>query len=111
MKIRSVKIPSIKISVRTMRGVATGVVGAGAVSAAMLFGGSPTAEAAPVTAPATNFAAAGPSPAIVSAGWGHGGGGRGGWGHGGWGHGGWGHYRGWHGWHGWVNGVWRNGRW
>jgi hypothetical protein len=103
------------ISMRSIRGAAAGAMGAGALTGVMLFGAIPEADAAPVPAPATNFAVsgfqAGPqtgpggmseipqSPAFSPTRWGHGGGGgfghggfgRGGWGHGGWGRGGWGH--------------------
>jgi hypothetical protein len=102
------------LSLRTIRGAAAGSVGAAAVAGAMLFGGTPAANAAPAPSPSTSFATVGPhGPAGISAGpaipsWGgHGGGGHGGWGHGGWGrgggHGGWGH-GGWG--HGWNHGGW-----
>jgi hypothetical protein len=101
------------ISLRSVRGAAAGALGAGALAGAMLFGGTPVAEAAPAPAPATSFTMAWPNgtpggPAVIPTrggfgggghggwggghgGWGHGGGGRGGWDHGGWGRGGWGH--------------------
>ncbi|MEB4208961.1 hypothetical protein [Mycobacterium sp. 94-17] len=90
------------ISSRSLRGAAAGVIGAGAVTGALLFGGAPVAQAAPGPAAGTSFAVAGPHggpgmfpdrPGWGHGGWGHGGWGRGGLGHGGWGHGGWG--RGW----------------
>jgi hypothetical protein len=85
------------ISLRSVRNVAAGAVGAGALAGAMLFGGAPVAEAAPPPAAGTSIAMAGPHggapgvPLRGGHGWG-GGGGRGGdWGHGGdWGRGGWG---------------------
>jgi hypothetical protein len=97
------------MSMHSIRGVAVGAVGAGVLTGAMLFGGAPTAQAAPEPAPASSFAIAGPhgpsdiaaGPAIVPTRWGHGGWGHGGWGHGGWGRGGFGRggYGGWaHGW-------------
>lgn len=108
----------MKFSTRTMHRAVTGAVGAGALSAALMFGSIPAAGATPAPAPATTFAAGGPGPAIVPAGWGHGGWGHGGWDHGGWGPGGWGpggwgNYPGWHGWRGWVHGgsIWRQGGW
>jgi hypothetical protein len=113
-------------SLRSIRGAAAGVVGAGAVAGAMLFGGIPAAQAAPAPAPATTFDIGGPhggaplGPGILperpGGGHGWGGGGHGGWGHGGWGHGGgwgrgWDHGgwgRGWdHGGWGWGNRFWR----
>jgi hypothetical protein len=87
------------ISLRSVRNVAAGAVGAGALAGAMLFGGVPVAQAAPPPAAGTSIAMAGPHggapgvPLRGGHGWG-GGGGRGGdWGHGGdWGRGGdWGH--------------------
>src|ERR1700742_4537190 len=108
------------ISSRSLRGAAAGVLGAGAVTGALLFGGAPVAQAAPVPGPGSSFAEVGPhgGPGLIperpcfggghgfGRGWGgHGGWGRGGgWGHGGWGHGGWG--RGWGGHGGWCNGFW-----
>ncbi|WAJ45725.1 hypothetical protein OK015_04245 [Mycobacterium sp. Aquia_216] len=109
-------------SLRSIRGVAAGAIGAGAVAGAMLFGGIPAAQAAPAPAPATSFETVGPhggaplSPGVLPErpgghGWGHGGWGHGGFGHG-WGHSGWGHGgfgRGWGhgGWgHGWGH-FWR----
>ena len=113
----------MKVSLRTIRGAAAGTVGAAAVAGAMLFGGTPAAQAAPAPTPSTSFAEFGPhGPGDIPAwGGGHGfGGGHGGWGHGGWGHGGgfgrgwgggWGHGggfgRGWGG--GWGHGGWGNG--
>ena len=104
------------ISTRTIRGAVAGTVGAAAVAGAMLFGGTPAANAAPAPTPGTSFAEFGPhGPGIAPTwggrgfggghgGFGHGGFGRGGWGNGGWGHGGggwgrggWGH-RGWFPW-------------
>jgi hypothetical protein len=89
-------------SLRSVRKAVAGAVGAGALTGAMLFGGTPAAQAAPAPAPATSFAAFGPhgGPGIPERpggghGFGHGGHGfsgqRGGWGHGGRGHGGWDH--------------------
>ena len=43
------------ISLRSVRNVAAGAVGAGALAGAMLYG-SPAAQAAPAPAPATSFA-------------------------------------------------------
>jgi len=98
------------ISLRSARNAAAGAVGAGALAGAMLFGGTPAAQAAPAPAPTTGFAVAGPhGPDIIpdrggwggggrGGDWGRGGGGRGGWGGGhggGWGHGGWGRGGGW----------------
>ena len=83
------------ISLRSVRNVAAGAVGAGALAGAMLFGGAPVAQAAPPPAAGTSIAMAGPhgAPGVPlrggHGGWGHGG--DGGWGHGGdWGRGGWG---------------------
>jgi hypothetical protein len=98
------------LSLRTIRGAAVGTVGTAAMAGAILFGGTPAANAAPAPAPSTSFAEFGPhGPADIPSwgghgfggghggGWGHGGFGRGGggWGHGGWGHGGWGRGGGW----------------
>jgi hypothetical protein len=108
------------ISLRSMRQLAAGAIGTGAMAGAMLFGSMPTAAAAP-PAPAATFDVAGPhggaplSPGVLPErpgghGWGPGGG-HGGWGHGGgwnrgWGHGGgWGHGWGHPGW-GWGHGGW-----
>jgi len=82
------------ISPRSARKAAAGAMGAGALTAALLFGAAPVAQAAPSTP-----VISGPAHVIPDGpggghggGWGHGGGG---WGHGGggWGHGGggWGH--------------------
>ena len=91
------------ISLRSIRNAAAGAMGAGALAGAMVYSGTPAADAAPVPNPATSVAVVGPHGSDVPArgGWGgggHGGGGHGGWGghgggwgHGGWGHGGWGH--------------------
>jgi hypothetical protein len=103
------------ISLRSVRGAAAGALGAGALTGAMLFGGTPMAEAAPAPAAATSFAMAAPDgtpggPAVIptrgGGGGGHGGwgGGHGGWGHGGGDHGGWGHG-------GWDRGGWGRGGW
>ncbi len=81
------------ISLRSARNAAAGAVGAGALAGAMLFGGTPAAQAAPAPAPSTGFASAGPHgpDAIIPDRGGWGGGGRGGgWGRGGGGRGGWG---------------------
>jgi len=112
-------------SLLSARTAASSAVGAGVLTAVMLFGGAPIAQAAPPPAPAASFAIAGPHGADGvptrggpggggghAGGWGHGGGGghAGGWGHGGggghggWGHGGWG--RG-----GWGHGGWDRGGW
>ncbi|CAM3103109.1 hypothetical protein H7J50_14600 [Mycobacterium intermedium] len=101
------------LSPRSIRRAATVALGSGALSAAMLFGAVPSAQAAPPS-PVAGVAMAGPhggagipeSPAhVVPAGhgWGHGHGwgGHGGWHRGGFGHGwghGWGHRRWWHWW-------------
>lgn len=87
------------ISSASLRGAAVGVVGAGAVAGALLFGGAPVASAAPGPSHSTSFASAGPQsgPGLIperpgGRGWGgHDGRGHGNWGHGGWGHGGWVH--------------------
>ncbi len=77
------------ISMRTIRGAAAGTVGAAAVAGAMLFGGTPAANAAPAPTPGTSFAEFGPhGPGIAPTWGGHGfGGGHGGFGggHGGFG--------------------------
>lgn len=86
------------ISSPSLRGAAAGVLGAGAVAGALLFGSAPVAQAAPGPSPSTSFASAGPhsGPGFIpdrpgGHGWGgHDGRGHGNWGHGGWGHGGWG---------------------
>lgn len=96
-------------SLRTLRGAAAGVVGTGALTGALLFGGAPVAQAAPLPTPGTGFAAAGPlaGPGMIpdrpGFGGGHGFGGHGhgfgghrmghGMRHGGWGRG-WGHHGG-----------------
>jgi hypothetical protein len=110
--LRSRKELLMTISMRTIRGAAAGTVGAAAVAGAMLFGGTPAANAAPAPTPGTSFAEFGPhgpgGPGIAPTwggrgfggghgGFGHGGFGRGGWGHGGFGRGGFGH-GGWGGW-------------
>jgi hypothetical protein len=89
-------------SLRKVRAAAVGVLGAGALSGALLLGAAPVAQAAPEPTPATHFATFGPGgardiPDRPGGGWGPGGGhGHGGWGGhgGGWGgrggHGGWG---------------------
>src|SRR5271167_4039154 len=104
------------ISMRMIRGAAAGTVGAAAVAGAMLFGGTPAANAAPAPTPGTSFAEFGPhGPGIAPTwgghgfggghgGFGHGGFGRGGFGHGGWGHGGFGRGGG-----GWGHGGWGRG--
>ena len=115
------------ISMRTIRGAAAGTVGAAAVAGAMLFGGTPAANAAPAPTPGTSFAEFGPHGPGIAPTWGghgfggghggfgggHGGFGRGGWGHGGfgrggggWGHGGWGRGGFGHGWGGWGHRGW-----
>jgi hypothetical protein len=114
------------ISLRSIRGAAVGTVGAAAVAGAMLFGGTPAAQAAPAPTPGTSFATVGPHgpaggdilPARPGGGHGWGGGGHGwggGPGRGGWGHGGgWGRGGGWgHGWDrgGWGHGGWGHGGW
>jgi hypothetical protein len=108
-------------SLHSVRKAAVGAVGAGMVTGAMLFGGTPIAQAAPPPAPGTSFEMAGPhgAPSVpLRGGGGHGGGGHGGGGHGGaWGgRGGWGGPGGWGGrgggWSGrgghpgWGNGGW-----
>jgi hypothetical protein len=71
------------ISLRSVRKAAAGAIGAGALTGAMLFSGSPAAQAAPLPAPGTTFAMHGGA----GGGWGGGGhaggvsGGRGGGGH------------------------------
>lgn len=83
---------------RSLCGAAAGVIGAGAVAGALLFGGAPTAAAAPAPAATTSFASAGPhsGPGFIpdrpgGRGWGgHDGRGNGNWGPGNWGHGNWG---------------------
>jgi hypothetical protein len=90
------------ISRRSARKAAAGAMGTGALTAALLFGAAPVAQAAPPT-PVIN----GPAHVIPDRpGGGHGGGGHGGGGHGwgGGGHGGWGHGGG-----GWGHGGWGNG--
>ena len=115
-------------SLHSVRKAAVGAVGAGMVAGAMLFGGTPVAQAAPPPAPGTTFAMSGPhgAPDLPlrpgGGGGGHGGGGHGGgWGGhgGGWGGhggGGWGgHGGGWggHGGGGWGGrgGDWGHGGW
>ncbi|MDT5050098.1 MAG: hypothetical protein QOG75_6002 [Mycobacterium sp.] len=99
-------------SLHSVRKAAVGAVGAGMVTGAMLFGGTPIAQAAPPPAPGTSFEMAGPhgAPSVpLRGGGGHGGGGHGGGGHGGGGHGGaWGGRGGWGGPGGWGG---RGGGW
>jgi hypothetical protein len=95
-------------SLHSIRKAAVGAVGAGMVTGAMLFAGTPIAQAAPPPAPGTSFEMSGPhgAPGVPL----RGGGGRGG----GWGGhgGGWGGHRGgWGGHPGWGNGGWGNGGW
>lgn len=91
------------ISSPSLRGAATGVLGAGALAAALVFGGAPVAQAAPAPSPSTSFTSAGPQsgPGFIpdrpggrgwdghdgrgngNGNWGHGNGNQGGWGHGG----------------------------
>lgn len=85
------------ISLCSLRGAAVGAVGASAVAAALLLGGSPAAQAAPAPGFDTSFTTAGPhgapgGPGIIPdrPGGGHGGHGWGGHGWGGGGHPGWG---------------------
>jgi len=73
------------ISLRSVRNVAAGAVGAGALAGAMLFGSAAAAQAAPAPAPATSFATAGHGPGVIPT--------RGGWDPGGGGHPGPGHDR------------------
>ena len=80
-------------SLSSVRNAALGAVGAGVVTGAMLFGGTPVAQAAPPPAPGTTFDMAGPHgapdlPLRPGGGGGGGGGGHGGGGWGGGGHGG-----------------------
>lgn len=83
------------ISSRSVRGVVASAMGAGAVAGALLFGGAPTAQAAPAPAPATSFDSAGPhsGPGFIpdrpgDRGWGgHDGRGNGHWDRGNWGRG------------------------
>src|SRR6516164_9093134 len=108
-------------SLSSVRSAAIGAVGAGALTGAMLFGGTPIAQAAPAPTPGTTFDMAGPhgAPDVPlrpgGGGGGHGGGGH--WDHGGWGPGWWGPGRwggggdwddqgGWGGHPGWGNGGW-----
>src|SRR6516162_3011301 len=117
-------------SLSSVRSAAIGAVGAGALTGAMLFGGTPIAQAAPAPTPGTTFDMAGPhgAPDVPlrpgGGGGGHGGGGHGGggwgghggggwgghggdWGRGGWGGGGdWDDQGGWGGHPGWGNGGW-----
>jgi hypothetical protein len=111
----------MSISLTSAGRVAAGAVGASAVASALLFGGTPIAQAAPPPGPGTSFEMSGPhgvaplSPGGGGGGHGPGGGGGGhggGWGGhgGGWGghNGGWGGHNGW-GWGGhpgWGNGGW-----
>src|SRR5258708_36002611 len=93
------------ISPRSARKAAAGAMGASALTAALLFGAAPVAQAAPPTP-----VISGPAHVIPDRpGGGHGGGGHGGGGHdgGGWGghgDGGWGHGDG-----RWGHGGWGNG--
>jgi hypothetical protein len=85
-------------SLHSVGKAAVGAVGAGMVTGAMLFGGTPIAQAAPPPAPGTTFDTAGPHGAPdfpLRPGGGGGGGGHGGGGHGGWGGGGHGGPGGW----------------
>ena len=100
-------------SLHSVRKASVGAVGAGMVAGAMLFGGTPAAQAAPPPAPGTTFAMSGPhgAPDLPlrpggggGGGGGHGGGGHGGGGWGGHGGGGWGGHGGGWGGHG---GDWR----
>ena len=104
----------MSIALSSARRAAASAVGATAVAGAMLFGGTPIAQAAP-PGPGTSFEMSGPHGApgfpLRPGGGGHGGGG--GWGGhgGGWGGhgGGWGGHRGWGRWGGhpgWGNGGW-----
>lgn len=99
------------ISSPSLRSAAVGVLGAGAVAGALLFGGAPVAQAAPGPSPSTGFSSSGPhsGPGLIpdrpgGHGWGgHDGRGHGGWGNGwgnGWGHGGgyWAHPQHWVNW-------------
>jgi hypothetical protein len=103
-------------SLRSVRNAAVGATGAGVLTGAMLFGGTPIAQAAPPPAPSTTFEMAGPhgGPGIPlgpggGGGGGHGGGGGGhGGGGGGHGGGGWGGHGGGWGGHG---GDWGRGGW
>ena len=108
-------------SLHSVRKAAVGAVGAGMVAGAMLFGGTPVAQAAPPPAPGTTFAMSGPhgAPDLPlrpgGGGGGHGGGGHGGGGWGGHGGGGWGGHGGGWGGHGggWGGhgGDWGHGGW
>ena len=108
IKIRGLRMT---FSPRSVRKAAAGAMGAGALTAALLFGGAPVAQAAPSTPVISGPAHVIPERPGGGHGGGHGGGshggggwgghGGGGWGHGGWGHGGWGP--------GWGNGGWDNG--
>jgi hypothetical protein len=88
-------------SLHSVGKAAVSAVGAGMVTGAMLFGGTPIAQAAPPPAPGTTFDTVGPYGAPDfplrpgGGGGGHGGGGHGG---GGWGHGGGGWWRPWWAW-------------
>src|SRR6516165_8785239 len=100
-------------SLSSVRSAAIGAVGAGALTGAMLFGGTPIAQAAPAPTPGTTFDMAGPHgapdvPLRPGGGGGHGGGGHGGGGWGGHGGGGWGGHGGDWGGHG---GDWGRGGW
>src|ERR1700752_1902833 len=109
-------------SLHSVGKAAVGAVGAGVLSGAMLFGGTPVAQAAPAPGPGTTFEMTGPhgAPDLPLRPGGGGGGGRGGGGHGGggWGGhggGGWGgHGGGWGGrgggWGGRRGGLGRGGR-
>lgn len=79
-------------SSRSLRVAAAGVLGAGTVGGALLFGGAALAQADPGPASSTTFASAGPQSGpgfIPDRPGGHGWGGHDGRGHGNWGHGGW----------------------
>lgn len=90
------------ITPRCARIAAAGAVGAGALTSALLFGATPTAQAAPPATITTVAQAPQLGPHAIPV---RGGNGWGGHGHGGWGHGGgWGRGGGWG--HGWGHGGW-----
>lgn len=98
----------MSISLSSVRRAAASAVGAGAVAGAMLLGGTPVAQAAPMPGSGTSFQMSGPHGVPLRPGGGGGGHGWGGHG-GGWGgHGGnWGGHGGnWGGHPGWGNGGW-----
>lgn len=79
-------------SSRSLRVAAAGVLGAGTVAGALLFGGAALAQADPGPTSSTSFASAGPHSGpgfIPDRPGGHGWGGHDGRGNGNWGHGGW----------------------